>query len=88
MASPSHTSKSPSPTLPSKQPEGDETDPSEDGEEDEDEDEPQLKYERAGGDIAKVVRSDLVSAFCAGSKVIVLYKLSPLADVGIGCGLA
>jgi hypothetical protein len=42
-----------------------------DSEDDSEEDEPQLKYERAAGDIGKVVRGDLLSAFCVGSKVIV-----------------
>ena len=41
-------------------------------EEEEEEEEPKLKYERIGGDIAKVCRSDLVSAVCIGSKVIVI----------------
>jgi WD40 repeat protein len=42
-----------------------------DSSDEENEDEPELKYERVGGDIAKVVRGDLVSAFCVGSKLIV-----------------
>jgi hypothetical protein len=79
MASPSPASKSPSPTSPSKQPEEeDEHDTSDEGDE-EDEEEPQLKYERLGGDVAKVVRSDLVSVFCVGSKVIVLHNSSLLS---------
>ena len=43
----------------------------EDDDDDAEEEEPQLKYERIGGDIGKVVRGDLVSACCVGSKVIV-----------------
>jgi hypothetical protein len=42
-----------------------------DEEEDEEEDEPQLKYERVTGDIARVIRGDLVSAFAVGTKYIV-----------------
>jgi vacuolar protein sorting-associated protein 41 len=42
-----------------------------DNEEGEDDDEPTLNYERVGGDLAKVIKGDLVSAFCVGSKFIV-----------------
>jgi len=63
------------PPEPSKPPEEDDreevTEEEEEEDEDEEEDEPQLKYERITGDIAKVVRGDLVSSFCVGSKVIV-----------------
>jgi vacuolar protein sorting-associated protein 41 len=46
-------------------------DDDEEGDDEEEEDEPRLKYERIGGDLAKVVRSDLVSAVCIGPKIMV-----------------
>lgn len=49
---------------------------SEDEDDEPEEDEPQLKYERISGDLAKVVRGDLVSAVCIGSKRIVLTHSS------------
>jgi hypothetical protein len=65
-----------SPLSASKRPEDEVQDDPEDAESsgDEDEEEPQLKYERIDGDIAKVVRGDLISSFCVGSKIIVHSK--------------
>lgn len=74
MTSRSPSSEEPSPTSPENQPEREDQDEavSSSSEDDEEvEEEPQLKYERIGGDIAKVVRSDLVSTVCVGSKMIV-----------------
>ena len=64
----------PEPVKPPEEDDREEAAEEEDEQEDEDEEEeeePQLKYERITGDIAKVVRGDLVSSFCVGSKVIV-----------------
>jgi len=70
------------PPEPSQPPEEDDrervTEEQEEEEDEEEEEEPQLKYERITGDIAKVVRGDLVSSFCVGSKVIVC----PFSQIG------
>ena len=47
-------------------------------------DEPTLKYERIGGDIAKVIKSDLVSAFCVGAKFIVFSFFRAILLTGEG----
>jgi vacuolar protein sorting-associated protein 41 len=79
-----HQTSPPAPSSP-EQPEETEEEvhglDNEEEEEDDEEEEPQLKYERVTGDVAKVVRSDLVSAFAVGSKYIVDSKLRR-PDVG------
>jgi hypothetical protein len=72
MSTPSPSAEDPSPTSPPEPPtESHDDDAAVSSDSDEEEEEPQLKYERITGDIAKVCRSDLVSAVCIGSKVIV-----------------
>ena len=59
------------------------TDDGDDGDAGED-DEPTLKYERIGGDIAKVIKSDLVSAFCVGTKFLVFSFVKATLLTGKG----
>ena len=54
------------------------------GDDDDDDDEPMLKYDRIGGDIARVIKSDLVSAFCVGTKFLVFSFVKATLLTGKG----